>query len=43
MYLVRVTGKEEVYYKMGVDYLVLIERIRWLECGYSNVKVVKDH
>ncbi len=43
MYLVGVVGKKEVYYEMGVDYSVLIERIGRLECGFSTVKVVKDH
>jgi len=43
MNLVRVTGKEEVYYEMGVDYLESIERISRLECGFSTVKAVKDH
>ena len=43
MNLVRVTGKEEVYYEMGVDYLESIERISRLECGFSTVKVVKYH
>jgi len=43
MYLVRVTGKEEVYYEMGVDCLETIKRISRLECGFAKVKVVKNH
>ncbi len=43
MYLVRVTGKEEVYYEMSVDYLESIERISRLECGFSTVNFVKNH
>ena len=38
-----ITGKEEVYYEMGVDYLESIERKSRLECGFSTVKVVKYH